>query len=80
MPLPTPEIRGSNPAISKLCLLSIILTLYWKEKNKEKEARNGPFLKNAYVYSTFAAKGYIQVIQTIVMFSSQNYLRVDRRR
>ena len=36
--LPTPEVRGSNPVI---CLLSTIL----KDKNKEKEAGNGP-LKN----------------------------------
>ena len=47
--LPIPEVRGSNPVIGKkfiyilnICLLS---TVYWKDKNKEKEARNGPFFK-----------------------------------
>ena len=47
--LPIPEVRGSNPVISKylfilnICLLS---NVYWKDKNKEKEAGNGPFWKN----------------------------------
>ena len=45
--LPIPEVRGSNPVIGKkilnICLLS---TVYWKDNNKEKEAGNGPFLKN----------------------------------
>ena len=44
--LPIPEVRGSNPVIVKnlfilnICLLS---TVYRKDKNKEKEAGNGPF-------------------------------------
>ena len=44
-----PEVRGSNPVIGKnlsilnICLLS---TVYWKDENKEKDAGNGPFLKN----------------------------------
>ena len=43
-----PEVCGSNPVIGKnlftlnICLLS---TVYWKEKNKEKETGNGPFKK-----------------------------------
>ena len=47
--LPIPEVRGLNPVIGKnlfilnICLLS---TVYWKDENKEKEAGNGPFLKN----------------------------------
>ena len=46
--LPIPEIRGSNPVIGKnlfilnICLLS---TVYWNDKNKEKEAGNGPLKK-----------------------------------
>ena len=37
--LPIPEVRGSNPVISKnLFILN--------NKNKEKEARDGPFKKN----------------------------------
>ena len=40
--LPIPEVRGMNPVIGKtlfklnICLLPIV---YWKDKNKEKEAR-----------------------------------------
>ena len=47
--LPIPGVRSSNPVISKklfilnICLLS---TVYWKDENKEKEAGNGPFLKD----------------------------------
>ena len=46
--LPIPEVCGSNPVISKklfilnICLLS---TVYWKDENKQKEAKNGPFFK-----------------------------------
>ena len=46
--LPIPEVCSSNPVIGKklfvlnICLLS---TGYWKDENKEKEARNGPFFK-----------------------------------
>ena len=46
--LPIPEVRGSNPAIGKkLFILNIRLlsTVYCKDENKEKEARNGPFKK-----------------------------------
>ena len=45
--LPIPQVWGSNPVIGKNlfifnnCLLS---TVYWKDKNKQKEAGNGPFL------------------------------------
>ena len=41
--LPTQEIYSSNPKISKIFLPIV----HWKrrDKNKEKEARNGPFLK-----------------------------------
>ena len=35
--LPTPEIRASNPVIGNYILLSTVLNLYWKDKNKEKE-------------------------------------------
>ena len=38
--LPTPEIRGSNPNIGKFYLS--IVNLERKDKNKEKEAGNGP--------------------------------------
>ena len=41
--LPTPEIRGSNLNIDKFYLA--IIHLNRKDKNKEKEARNGPSLK-----------------------------------
>ena len=46
--LPIPEVRSSNPVIGKnlfilnICLLS---TVFWKDENKEKEDRNGPYLK-----------------------------------
>ena len=47
--LPTPQNRGSNPVIGKINLLSItyiiIQKLERKDGNKEKEAGNGPFLK-----------------------------------
>ena len=42
--LPISEVRGSNPVISKK-LLNIYCQLYWKDKNKENEAGNGPFFK-----------------------------------
>ena len=44
-----PEVRGSNPVIGKNLLISnnwILSTVYWKDENKEKDAGNGPFLKN----------------------------------
>ena len=46
--LSIPEVGGSNPVIGKNLLISnicILSTVYWKDKNKEKEAVNGPFLK-----------------------------------
>ena len=50
--LPTPQNRGSNPDIGKINLLSItyiiIQKLERKDGNKEKEAGNGPFLKELY--------------------------------
>ena len=39
--LPTPEVRGSNPNIAKFYQPIVII----KDKNKEKEAGNGPSLK-----------------------------------
>ena len=36
--LPTSEIRDSNTVIGK-----IYRKLYWKDANKEKDARRGPF-------------------------------------
>ena len=50
--LPIPEVCGSNPVIRNfLCILNICLlsTVYRKDKNKEKEAGNGPFKKNNYM-------------------------------
>ena len=46
--LPIPDVRGSNPVIGKnLFILNIclLLTVYWKDENKEKEAGIGPFKK-----------------------------------
>ena len=47
--LPIPEVCGLNPVIGKNLLIlnnyCILSTVYWKDKNKEKEAGNGPFLK-----------------------------------
>ena len=43
--LPTPEIRSLNPVIGKLYLLPTVLNLCWKDKNREKEALYGLFLK-----------------------------------
>ena len=47
--LPIPEVRDSNPVIGKnlfiywtICSLS---TVYWKDKNKEKEARMAHYFK-----------------------------------
>ena len=40
--LPTPDIRGSNPNLSKV--LSTNCKLNRKDENAEKEARNGPYL------------------------------------
>ena len=50
---PIPEVRGSNLVIGKnlfilnICLLS---TVYWKDKNKEKEAGIGPFFKKSCLF------------------------------
>ena len=44
-----PEVRGLNPVISKYLFIlniSLLSTVYWKDKNKEKEAGNGSFKKN----------------------------------
>ena len=52
--LPIPEVRGSNPVIDKN-ILNIYFQPYWKDKNKEKEAGNGPFkniLKQKYTWKT----------------------------
>ena len=45
--LPRPVVHGLNPVIDKLLHRAFLLycQLYLKGKNKEKEARNGPFLK-----------------------------------
>ena len=46
--LPIAEVRGLIPVISKiLFILNICLlrTVYLKDENKEKEARDGPFFK-----------------------------------
>ena len=44
--LPTPEVCGSNPVISKKFHRTIVYNqLHWKHENKEKEAVNGPFFK-----------------------------------
>ena len=43
--LSTPEGHGSNQVIGKIVLLNIYCQLYRKDKNKEKEAGNGPFKK-----------------------------------
>ena len=49
-PLPTPEIRGSNPDIgNKLLRMHICQLLSRKDENKEKEARNGPIKKKLHV-------------------------------
>ena len=48
--LPIPEVRGSNPIIRKIYLfllnICLLLTVYWKDENKEKEAGDSPFNKN----------------------------------
>ena len=44
--LPTPDVRSSNPVISKFNSLSTVLKLYRKDKNKEKIGLEWPILKN----------------------------------
>ena len=46
--LPTPEVRSSNPVISKMYMEQCYCQLYWKDENKEKESGNGPFLTKKY--------------------------------
>ena len=45
-----PEVRGLNPVISKYLFIlniSLLSTVYWKDKNKEKRGRVWPiFIKN----------------------------------
>ena len=44
--LSTPEVRSLNPVIWKLFYrIFVHCQLYFKDKNKEKEGENGPFLK-----------------------------------
>ena len=43
--LSIPEVRGSNPVIGKIYIEQILLTVYWKDENKEKEAGNGTIFK-----------------------------------
>ena len=45
--LPTPEIRGSNPAIGNISNIFICQLLSRKDENKEKEARKGPFKRKS---------------------------------
>ena len=40
--LPIPEVRGSNLVIGKKLYWTFYYQLYWKDENKEKEARNVP--------------------------------------
>ena len=42
--LPTSEIRGSNPKISKVLQMHVFVNCR-KDENKEKESGNGPFKK-----------------------------------
>ena len=44
--LPTPEVRGSNPVISKIYMYH---QLYWKDENKEKKAGKCPIFKKTVV-------------------------------
>ena len=41
--LPTPEVCGSNPDISKVLIDYCVLSTVLKRHNKEKEAGSGPF-------------------------------------
>ena len=44
--LSIPEVRGLKPVIGKLLHRTLVYyELYRKDKNKEKEAGNGPFTK-----------------------------------
>ena len=44
-----PEDPGSNPVIGNFYLnIYLLLTVCRKDKNKEKEAENGPFFKRKY--------------------------------
>ena len=42
--LPTPEVRGSNPVIGKICMY---YQLYWKDENKEKRPGMAQFKKTS---------------------------------
>ena len=44
--LPIPEVRGSNPVIGKHLNRTFTVNCIEKTKIKEKEAGNGPFLKD----------------------------------
>ena len=61
--LPTPEVHSSNPVIGKLFYqhLSVYCQLYWKDKNKEKEAGNGQF-KKSHIWS----KKNVQLVQGLI--------------
>ena len=53
--LPTQEVGGKN-------ILKNYCQLYWKDKNKEKEAENGPFFKKSIFFSSLANGGKQQTI------------------
>ena len=42
----TPEVCSSNPVIGEFGKNICLPSLHWKDKNKEKEVRNGAFFKN----------------------------------
>ena len=76
--LPLPEVRGSNPVIGKnlfilnICLLS---TVYWKDENKEKEARIGPFFKKKKKFKKSLQKLNAKVYNKNEYFKGKNEAR-----
>ena len=65
--LPTQEVGGKN-------ILKNYCQLYWKDKNKEKEAENGPFFKKSIIISSLANVPSLLLFVLCVSLGSQIFL------
>ena len=76
--LPTPEVHGSNPVIGKLLYGTFVhCQLYWKDENKETEARNGSFLTICVIFfipTHLGTIGYLHFFWKLVSFRTPSTL------
>ena len=71
---PVPEVHGSNPNTAKLGYRTFVYCqLYWKDKNKAKEAVNWPFLNKLLNWLFQLARGTLAV--TKVLLTNDSYVK-----